>query len=84
MTEQNQLKSFGQLFRMREDRQVKTVWEAGTIPKRERWRPRTTWNNTVEEISNKEDHTIQTGKKLAQNKALSELYIIYVKFDLHY
>ncbi|KAK4880498.1 hypothetical protein RN001_008644 [Aquatica leii] len=50
--EEQQLKWFGHLCRVNEERPVKNIWEAKTIGKRTRGRPRKTWNDEIIKTQN--------------------------------
>lgn len=66
--ERNQLRWYGHLNRMGDNRQVKSVWEARTIPRRKRGRPGETWKQVIEKVLAKKGYTIQTAKMITQNK----------------
>jgi hypothetical protein len=58
--EQEQLRWFGHLNRMDEERLTKQVWEArteGLGMKRPRGRPRRTWNENIQELFTKKNIT---------------------------
>lgn len=66
--EENQLKWFGHMVRMTDERQVKRIWEARIQTNRTRGRPRETWNEAVSKVIKKRGLTWREAMELAQNK----------------
>jgi hypothetical protein len=68
--EEAQLRWFGHLKRMDEERLTKQVWEArteGLGMKRPRGRPRRTWNDNMQELLTKKNITWKEAKKLSED-----------------
>lgn len=68
--EQGQLRWFGHLNRMNNDRVPKQVWEArlGSIGKRPRGRPRKTWDDSMREALRKRGISWEEAKQLSLNR----------------
>jgi hypothetical protein len=69
--EQVQLRWFGHLNRMDEERLTKQVWEArteGIGMKRPRGRPHRTWNENIQELPTKKNITWKEAKKLSEDR----------------
>lgn len=62
--EKNQLKWFGHLCRMGDEAQVKCIWEAKVTPRRQRGRPRQTWDSTVQKILQEKDKTWKEARRM--------------------
>ncbi|CAH0558813.1 unnamed protein product [Brassicogethes aeneus] len=63
-----QLKWFGHMVRMEEDRQAKRIWQTKTIQKRPRGRPKKTWNDVVAENLEKRNKTWNEARTMARDK----------------
>lgn len=63
-----QLKWFGHLVRMNKERPVKNIWEARSMKKRNRGRPRKTWNDAVRETLERRGLSWKRASQLARNK----------------
>lgn len=66
--ESQQLRWFGHLSRMNDDRPVKQIWKAGVEKNRAPGRPRKTWNDSVATILNNRRLTWREASNMAQNK----------------
>lgn len=66
--EQRQLSWWGHLQRMNNDIPVKKIWESRTQGKRNRGRPKETWNKIVEHILQRKGSTWERAKQLAQDR----------------
>lgn len=66
--ERQQLRWFGHLSRMENNRQTKIIWQTKTNIKRQRGRPRRRWDETIAEILKKRNRSWQEAKALAKNK----------------
>ncbi|XP_030758176.1 uncharacterized protein LOC115883895 [Sitophilus oryzae] len=67
--EQRQLSWWGHLQRMNNDIPVKKIWEARTQGKRNRGRPKETWNKiVVKHILKRKGSTWTKTKQMAQNR----------------
>ena len=66
--EQGQLKWFGHLIRMKNDMDVKKVWEAKTQQRRARSRAAKTQNESLEEILKRRGLDVMKTRKIAKDK----------------
>lgn len=68
LIEQKQLRWFGHLNRMNDDRPVKLVWQAKVQRARRRGRPKRTWNDDIAEVLKGKMMTWDQAVKMAKNK----------------
>lgn len=68
VVERNQLKWFGHVIRMRDERQVKNIWKAKAAKKKKRGRPTKTWNDQITAILKKREIQWNQAENLAKNK----------------
>lgn len=66
--EKQQLKWYGHLIRMQNERPVKSIWEARIQRSKKRGRPRKTWNDEVATILKKKEITWTAATRMAKNK----------------
>lgn len=66
--EKQQLKWLGHMYRMKDERQVKRVWQARTDQRRRKGRPRKTWNDRIAECLSRRGLTWREGRRMAENK----------------
>lgn len=66
--ERQQLKWFGHMVRMGQERQVKTIWQTRTARKRSRGRPRKKWDDKVAETLKEKGLTWREGVRLAKDR----------------
>jgi hypothetical protein len=69
--EQAQLRWFGHLNRMDEERLTKQVWEARTDGlglKRPRGRPCRTWNDNIQELRTKKEHHVEKSQDAVERQ----------------
>lgn len=63
-----QLRWFGHLIRMGEERTVKKIWQSRTQLRRPRGRPKKTWDAQIDELLKGKGLTWNEAKKVARNK----------------
>nr|CAI5833244.1 unnamed protein product [Callosobruchus analis] len=68
LIEQSQLRWFGHVNRLHEERQVKKVWQAHTVPKRGKGRSRLTWNDGIGRLLEARRITTQEARGLIQDR----------------
>lgn len=73
--EKQQLRWFGHLVRMNNNRQVKKVWQAQTVQKQKRGRPKKKWDDTIVEHLKKRNKTWPEAKKMTRNKKLWATFV---------
>ncbi|KAJ3640286.1 hypothetical protein Zmor_003595 [Zophobas morio] len=66
--ERSQLRWFGHLNRMNQDRQVKKIWEAREYGKARKERPRKRWNDVITEALQRREITWPEAKQTALNR----------------
>lgn len=66
--EERQLSWWGHLHRMESDRLVKNIWEARVVARRDRGRPKETWDNTIAKILQEKGTTIEAARRLALDR----------------
>ncbi|KAK4876727.1 hypothetical protein RN001_009233 [Aquatica leii] len=66
--ERQQLRWFGHLNRMGNNRQTKVIWETRSSMKRPRGRPKKRWDEEIAEILKKYNKSWQDPKTLTQDK----------------
>lgn len=73
--EERQLGWWGHLQRLDNDRPVKKIWEARTLKKRRRGRPKETWNNIIAKTLEKKKTSWQEAKMLSSNKKEWRMFV---------
>ena len=66
--ERQQLRWLGHMFRMDDERQVKKIWQARTMQKRGRGRPKKSWNEVLAERLKERGLSWIEGKRMATNR----------------
>ncbi|KAK4874460.1 hypothetical protein RN001_013820 [Aquatica leii] len=66
--EKQKLKWFGHTCSMKNNRQVKQIWEAGIQKSKAKGRPRKTWNDEISKVLQEKGKTWTEAKTLAKNK----------------